>query len=155
MTNNHVIRTFYDAFQRKDVAGMIDCYAKDVVFNDPVFTNLSYQEVCGMWRMLVSSGKDLELTYKVLEENATSGVAEWTATYTFSKTGRKVVNRIYARFELKDGKILRHTDVFDFYNWSRQALGWSGLLFGKTNFLREKVQGSARASLVKYMQKNP
>ena len=108
-----------------------------------------------MWKMLVSSGKDLELTYKVLDENATSGAAEWTATYTFSKTNRKVVNRISAAFELKDGKILRHTDVFDFYNWSRQALGWSGLLFGKTNFLREKVQGSARASLVKYMQKNP
>ena len=39
------------------------------------------------------------------------------ATYTFSATGRTVVNRIRARFDFRDGKIVRHVDSFDLWRW--------------------------------------
>jgi ketosteroid isomerase-like protein len=153
MTGNQVINKFYDAFQRKDAATMKSCYAHSVIFNDPAFVNLNYEEVRSMWEMLIRRGKDLELSYTVLWETDTAAAAEWTATYTFSTTGRKVVNHIKASFEINEGKIVRHDDVFDFYTWSSQALGWMGYLFGGTKFLQGKVQRSARASLMKYMLK--
>ena len=42
------------------------------------------------------------------------GSAHWEADYTFSATKRKVHNVVDARFELRDGLIVKHTDVFDF-----------------------------------------
>jgi ketosteroid isomerase-like protein len=121
--NADLIHQFYTAFQQKDAAGMKACYGKDLVFNDPVFQNLSYIEANKMWEMLLRRGKDLELTFDNVRPTPTGCSADWEATYTFSQTGRKVVNRIHAQFEIMDGKITRHTDSFDFYKWARQAFG--------------------------------
>jgi hypothetical protein len=60
---------------------------------------------------------------------------------------------IDADFEFKDGKIFRHRDHFDFWRWSRMALGTSGLLLGWTPFLKNKVQTTAKARLRKFMEK--
>ena len=49
------------------------------------------------------------------------------------------------------GLIVQHRDSFDFWHWSRQALGAPGLLLGWTPFLRAKVQAQAKASLQKYL----
>ena len=43
------------------------------------------------------------------------------------------------------GKIVRHIDRFDFWRWSRMALGPAGLLLGWTPLLHKKVQAKARA----------
>jgi hypothetical protein len=53
----------------------------------------------------------------------------------------------------QDGKIVAHTDVFDFWRWSRQALGAPGLFLGWTSFLQRKVQGQAAKGLSEYEQK--
>ena len=37
---------------------------------------------------------------------------------------------ISTAYEFKDGKIIKHTDKFDFYRWSRQALGLMGWVLG-------------------------
>lgn len=128
------------------------CYAPDARFSDPVFRDLNYEETCAMWAMLVSAGKDLEVTFS--DVNTTGGgraSANWQATYTFSATGRKIVNNIQATFELQDGKIYRHQDQFNFYRWAQQAFGPTGYLIGWTPFFQKKVQASARRSLEKYM----
>ena len=83
------------------------------------------------------------------------GRAHWDARYTFSGTGRKVLNRIDARFEFRDGLIVRHVDNFDFWRWARQALGVPGWLLGGSSFLRHKVQARAAASLAAFVAKNP
>jgi ketosteroid isomerase-like protein len=151
--NQQLITTFYEAFQRKDVATMQACYADDAVFTDEVFQNLDAARTRKMWEMLIRRGKDLELTFSGIAANDTTGSANWTATYTFSQTKRPVVNHVRATFAFENGKIIRHTDHFDFYAWSRQALGLSGLLLGWTGFLRQKVQQSALKSLADYMLK--
>ena len=79
-------------------------------------------------------------------------VASRSARYTFSATGRKVLNRIDASFEFRDGLIVRHIDRFDFWRWSRQALGTPGLLLGWTGFLRGKVRAKAAASLAAFVR---
>lgn len=49
------------------------------------------------------------------------------------------------------GLIATHRDRFDFWAWSRQALGMPGLLLGWTPFLRSKVRATAAANLQKYL----
>lgn len=147
-----LLTDFYSAFQRRDAQAMAACYHPDAEFSDPAFPGLRGAQVTSMWRMLCERGKDLELTFRDVQADDHTGRAHWDARYSFSGTGRKVLNRIDAEFEFKDGKILRHTDRFDFWTWSRQALGPAGLLLGWTPLLRNKVRKTARASLDKYMR---
>lgn len=149
--NEELIRHFYTSFQNKDVKAMQDCYADSATFSDPVFTDLDAQQVRSMWAMLIKSGKDMQIEFKNISANATGGSAEWEAYYTFSATGNKVVNRIKASFLIENGKITKHTDHFNFYTWAKQALGFTGLLLGWTNFLRNKIRAKAKGNLKNFM----
>jgi hypothetical protein len=60
---------------------------------------------------------------------------------------RPVVNRISAQFYFQDGLIIRHTDDFDIWKWSKQALGLTGYLFGWTGFMQNKIHTNAILSL--------
>lgn len=151
--NEQLITSFYEAFQRKDYATMQVCYADRAVFSDEIFQNLDVAQTRAMWEMLIRRGKDLGLTFSNVEATATTGSAEWTAVYTFSQTKRRVTNHVKASFAFENGKITRHIDQFDFYTWSKQALGVSGLLLGWTGFMRDKVRQTARQSLLAYMKK--
>lgn len=146
-----IIHDFYSAFQQKDIEAMQACYAPDARFSDPVFPDLNYEETSQMWAMLVNAGKDLELSFSDVEAQGKYASAKWQATYTFSATGRKITNQISAAFELRNGKIYRHRDHFNFYRWAQQAFGPTGYLVGWTPFFQKKVQASARHSLQKYM----
>lgn len=151
--NESLITHFYTCFQNKDIQGMQDSYAEQAVFNDPAFGPLNAAEVRGMWAMLIGGSKDMRIESSNIQENAQNGTvsAHWDAYYTFSKTGNKVINRIDSLFVIQDGKILKHTDSFNFHTWAKQALGLSGLLLGWTSFLKNKVRKTAAASLQSYL----
>ena len=152
-TNKTLIEKFYSAFQKLDYGTMQDCYSDYPIFNDPVFGILEGDEVSAMWEMLCKNAKDFSLNYANIqlldEEYAT---CNWTATYTFSKTGRRVVNNIKAHMRIQNGKITEHTDYFDFWKWSRQALGISGWLLGWSGYLKNRVRFNALKSLRHYME---
>lgn len=152
--NTDVIAKFYSAFQKLDYAAMNSCYSYDIVFNDPVFGLLRGDEAKAMWEMLCKNAKDFSLTFANIqlldEEYAT---CNWTATYTFSKTGRRVVNNVKAFMRLQDGKIIEHSDGFKISKWAAQALGFKGALLGWTNFMKKKIQNNARKSLVVFIEK--
>jgi len=155
MNNKEVIERFYTAFQKLDYKMMQDCYSEDIIFSDPVFLVLRGNEVRAMWEMLCKNAKDFSLTFSDIElldeEYAT---CKWVASYTFSKTGNKVVNKIKAFMKLKDGKIIEHSDAFRLSTWIGQALGWKGVLFGWTGFMKRAVQRNARKNLESFMVKN-
>ncbi|MCP3137319.1 nuclear transport factor 2 family protein [Pyxidicoccus xibeiensis] len=152
--HSQLLTDFYSAFQRRDAQAMAACYHPDAEFSDAVFIGLRHGGVTSMWRMLLERGKDLEVTFRDVQADDRTGRAHWDARYTFSASGRKVLNRIDAEFEFRDGKILRHRDRFDFWTWSRQALGPMGLVLGWSPLLRNKVQFQARKSLEKYMKEH-
>jgi ketosteroid isomerase-like protein len=142
-----VIERFYGAFAAKDADGMEACYHPQVSFSDPVFTDLHGEDVMRMWRMLLSRSDDLEIVLGNHSADGTSGTAHWTARYTFSRTGRHVVNEIDASMRFEDGLIIEHRDSFDFWKWSRMALGPSGLLLGWTPMVRNKVRAQSKLML--------
>jgi GNAT superfamily N-acetyltransferase/ketosteroid isomerase-like protein len=149
--NNSIITKFYTAFANHDAENMASCYHKEVVFEDPVFGKLNYEEVISMWKMLLARSKGhLKIVFSDVKSDAHSGTAKWIATYKFSKTNRQVVNVIQASFQFKDGLIIKHTDTFDLWKWSQQALGFKGLLLGWTKFLQQKIQHQAQSNLQQY-----
>jgi ketosteroid isomerase-like protein len=144
-----VVERLYAAFDRRDGEAMAALYAPDGHFRDPVFGDLTGAEAGAMWRMLTRTARDLKV--ELPEHDATS--AHWIARYTFSATGRPVVNDVRATFRIENGLIADHVDEFSFWKWSRQALGTKGLLLGWTPFLRSKVGGTAKAGLDKFIAK--
>jgi len=151
--NEKLIDAFYSAFQSKDFKTMQECYADAATFSDPVFRNLDAIQVRAMWEMFCKNGKELEISYKNIISEGEIGLAEWTANYIFSKTGRKVTNHIKAEFVIRNGKILSHTDSFSLYKWSSQALGLPGMLLGWTPIIRNKVRATAMQSLEMFMKR--
>src|SRR5688572_8479639 len=108
--NEQLITNLYNAFQRRDGEAMAACYHPDATFSDPVFTDLRGAEPGNMWRMLCERGKDLQVTFRDVKADDTNGSAHWEATYSFSRSGRKVHNIIDSTFKFKDGKIIEHKD---------------------------------------------
>ena len=76
----------------------------------------------------------------------------WCATYTFSKTGRQVVNRIKAHMKIENGLIIEHSDAWSLHKWSQQALGFSGWLLGWAGFYRRKLKNGAKRNLMNFIQ---
>lgn len=147
------IEKFYAAFARLDAATMEACYAADARFDDEAFSLVGRERIGGMWRMLCDATKAKGMAHWKLDASAiTDRSAHWEAHYKFSATGRLVHNVIDAEFEFgPDGLITRHRDRFDFWRWSRQALGPAGWLLGWTPLMREKVRTTAAGNLDRFL----
>ena len=153
--NAAAIERFYRAFDACDAATMNELYAPDATFSDPAFGTLDGREVRAMWTMLTSQASDLTVVVRDVEADDETGSAHWTATYTFSATGRKVVNEIDARFRFRDGLAVEHHDAFSFFRWARQALGPAGLVMGSNPIGHSLVRKRARGQLDAFMAKQP
>jgi ketosteroid isomerase-like protein len=147
-----LLREFYSRFAARDAEGMARCYHPEVAFSDPVFPMLRGSEASDMWRMLLSRAADLQVTLDEAsaDGDGDGGRAQWTARYTFSRTGRPVVNHVEGMFAFRDGLIVRHYDRFSFWRWAAQALGPVGSALGWFAPLKWKVRKDAAASLEKY-----
>jgi hypothetical protein len=152
--NEQLIDAFYNAFAAGNYAAMQVCYARGVSFEDAVFT-LKGKEVGAMWHMLSEGGRDLQASHRDVHADDSTGRAHWEAIYTFSSTGRKVHNIIEAEFQFQAGRILVHHDHFNFWRWSSQALGPTGMLLGWSPMLHNRVRATARARLDKFIQSHP
>lgn len=136
-----LIKNFYQSLSDLDPEGMISNYHDEVEFEDPAFGKLKGERAKNMWRMLCNSQKGQHFKVSVSEISFDNGVGKalCRAEYFFGKTNRKVNNIISAEFRFRDGKIIEHRDRFDLHRWSRQALGFTGLLLGWTGFFKRKL----------------
>lgn len=132
---------------------MIACYRRDARFRDPVFGELDYERIAGMWRMLCERAHDLELELGEISSSGEAVVAHWNARYTFGKTGRKVHNRIISRFIFKDDLIAEQLDRFSLWRWSRMALGPAGVMLGWSFPIRSAIRRGAQGDLARYLEK--
>lgn len=147
------VERLYAAFTRLDGAAMATCYAPDAAFDDEVFSLRGREQVGAMWAMLCDAAKAMGSdVWKLEVSDVTERSAHWEATYRFSATGRIVHNIIDAEFEFDAaGLIARQRDRFDFWRWTRQALGAPGLLLGWTPMLRAKVRAQAAKGLARFI----
>ena len=154
MDNKALVEHFYSSFAKLDFRSMQECYSDDILFSDPVFLTLTGDQVRAMWQMLCSSARDWSLSWGEIEELDDEYVTcRWVAHYTFTPTGRKVVNHCKAYMRIRDGRIIEHSDAFRLSKWIGQAIGWKGVLFGWTSVMKKAVQRRARKRLDSYMAK--
>lgn len=156
--NRTTATRFYNAFAQLDPASMATCYAPGVRFQDEIFTLEGRDQVMAMWFMLCESlhanggRRDWKLNYRVVSVDPLATRLEWSARYHFGKAHRPVHNRIMATLRFDDsGLIAHHHDSFDFWRWSRQALGMPGVLLGWSPMLRHTVRARAQVGLDRYM----
>jgi ketosteroid isomerase-like protein len=155
LNNEQLIENFYNAFQKLDHKSMVSNYADDIVFFDPVFSLLEGDEVRAMWKMLCKNAKDFSLTYSnIVHLDEEYSTCQWVATYTFSKTGRKVINNGRAHMKFVNGKIIEHSDGFSLHKWSKQAFGLIGLLFGWNSYFQNRIKKQARKNLREFILNN-
>ncbi len=151
-TPAQLITKFYTSFQNLDAAGMNSCYSQDVVFFDPMFELLQANEARAMWKMLCKNARNFSLTFGNIQDlDDGYYTCDWVATYTFSRTGKKVVNNVKAHMKIEEGKITEHSDGFSLHKWSTQAMGLSGLLLGWNSFYQRKIKNSAKRNLLKFL----
>lgn len=151
--NEALITKFYTAFANADAQTMSECYHPNVHFVDPAFGLLKGEQVSDMWKMLIQKSKgNIKIEFSDIKADDFTGTAKWVATYNFSKTNRNVINRIGAEFAFQDGLIIKHTDIFDVWKWSKQAFGVTGYLLGWTGFFQKKIQEQALLSLKKFQE---
>ena len=148
MKNSELIRNFYQSFTDGNAKGMIACYHKDVTFQDPVFGRLEGEEALKMWEMLLSRRSDsTKMSFDNVETTIDGGTASWTAEYVYGEKKRNVINKVSARFVIKNGKIIEHIDSFDLWKWTQQAMGPVGYLLGWTPFMKAKIQKTTKQQL--------
>ena len=146
------IQALYSALHRHDGDAAAACYTDDAVFEDPAFGRLTGGAVKDMWRMLTERSGDLAVTlgdHGVAADGRT-GWAHWSATYTFTNTGRRVQNEIDARYTFSGGLISEQVDTFPLRRWGAQALGPKGAVLGLTPLLGRGVRKQARSNLADY-----
>ena len=159
--NEQTLTRFYTAFADLDADTMATCYAEDAIFDDPGFSLKGRREVAGMWRMLCAAAlgngrQDWKLTFREIKADEHRGRAVWEAHYQFSATKRQVHNIIGSDFTFTpEGLIATQRDHFDFWRWSRQALGLGGVMLGWTPFFQKQMRKQTRAALDRYLAKHP
>jgi ketosteroid isomerase-like protein len=152
--NEALLERLYAALNARDGAGAAACYAPDARFSDPVFPGLRGAEPGAMWRMLAERSADLSIELLERSADGERGSSHWRARYTFSQTGRPVVNDVHGSFRFADGLIAEHRDSFDFYKWARQALGPTGLLLGWSPPIKSAMRRRARVSLDEFLARD-
>jgi ketosteroid isomerase-like protein len=150
-SNRALIERLYEALDRGDGETMSACYAADARFEDPAFGELNGGEIGGMWRMLTSRATDLSVELRSNDADEATGSANWIATYTFTATGRPVVNDVQASFRFRDGLIVEHVDEFNFRRWARQAFGPAGNAIALLPPLRVRARKAAVKQLADFL----
>jgi SnoaL-like domain len=148
-----VLSKFYDAFNSLDARTMASLYHEKASFSDPAFPDLRGERIGMMWAMMCRRAKKFSLTYKILFADERKAQVEWQANYLYGGK-RKVENHILSTISLWDGLIVRQVDEFDFPKWAKQALGLPGILAGNTEWLRRKVQVTAKDQLDQFIIKH-
>ena len=153
--NSHIqlIKKFYTAFQQLDATAMNSCYSDDIVFFDPVFGLLKGTEAKAMWQMLCKNARNFSLTFgNITELDDEYCTCDWVATYTFSATGKTVVNKVKANMRFAGEKIIEHSDAFSVHQWSKQAFGITGTLLGWNSIFQNRIKHTAKKNLLRFMQ---
>ena len=115
-----VATEFFSAFQKTDTATFDKLYAPNATFKDPIYDLKNHDEVVHMWKSLFATGKDLKMTYEVLESSGDKAKVAWKADYKVF--GRPVHNEAVSELTVKNGQIVQQQDSWSWSKWAKQAL---------------------------------
>jgi ketosteroid isomerase-like protein len=153
--NEALLHRFFEALTQHDIDKIVACYDQQIIFSDPIFPILRGQDVVDMWRMLFLRNNDLQIIVNKITADNKGGHAAWQAQYTDTQTRRIVIYSVNTMFAFRDGLIIRQIDRFSFWQWSRQAFGLTGQLFGWSWPMKSLIRKKAMIALLGYQQPRP
>lgn len=150
-TPQETIMAFFEAYSRRNTGDMCNRYSSLIYYSDPVFGLLKDEQVIKMWQFRVANSNELSLIYGNISDRGDNYyTCEWTATYRFAPTGKKIIHKAKAYMKVEDGIITEHSDAYSFYKWIRQAYGISGWILGWSSVYKKRV----RKKLLEQLQIN-
>jgi ketosteroid isomerase-like protein len=153
--NAILLQRLFTSLNQHDHAAMADCYHLHAKFTDIAFDLRSRKQIHAMWHMICrpeGHAGNIAAMFNVVHADDRRGWVNLVDDYTFSSTGRKVINVIDSYFCFEDGLIVEQRDFCDPRAWAAMALaGVSGFLASQSHFLRSF---KARQMLHKFVEKH-
>ena len=114
-----VAHEFAEAFNRRDVDGLVGCFTGDATYNDLFYGHFRGPDgLRKLFDRMFAEGRDHVWTIDALAEGAGFVMAEWTFGFVVSdavprSAGRSLRFRGVSVFELRDGRCRAYREYFD------------------------------------------
>lgn len=106
-----VVERFADAFNRRDVEGLLACFTESATYHDLFYgPHAGAPALRGMFERMFREGRDYRWVMDVVVTDGRHAAAEWTFSYVVSEAiprsqGRRVQFRGMSLFELDGDRI--------------------------------------------------
>ena len=152
-SNILLLNTFFKSLKMNEYQQLNGCCSEHVVYFDPIFGLLERNKLIGLWEMLSKNAKGLTIDYgEIVPVDDEYYTCDWSITYYYPPTGRKVQSSIKSYFLLKEGKIEEYSNAYSIHDWSKQAIGFTGWLFGWNRFFQQSIKNKAQKALISFLQ---
>jgi steroid delta-isomerase-like uncharacterized protein len=113
-----IVQRFADAFNRRDVSGLLDCFTEDATYHDVFYGPHAGPALRGMFERMFHEGRDYHWSMDTVVEDGPRAAAEWTFRYVVGPAiprseGRPVRMQGMSLFELDGGRIRRYREYTD------------------------------------------
>jgi steroid delta-isomerase-like uncharacterized protein len=115
----NLVERFAEAFNRRDVDGLLACFTGDATYRDLFYGPHAGQAALrGMFERMFREGRDYRWQMDAIVMDAHRAAAEWTFGYTATAAvprseGRRVRMAGMSIFDLEDGKIRAYREYSD------------------------------------------
>ena len=148
--NAQLIESLYSAIRDNEPNRAAACYSESARYEDIAFRLEGRKSISDMWRLVCS--REVKVVFDSIVADDNQGTGHWVFRYTFSETGKQVVNDMHSHFSFRDGLIVDHHDKGDAVSWAKQAYFFpKSFLVGHIGPLR---RFGARKKLEEFIQKD-
>jgi steroid delta-isomerase-like uncharacterized protein len=115
----NLVERFAEAFNRRDVEGLLACFTEDATYRDLFYGPHTGQAALrGMFERMFREGRDYRWQMDAIVMDADRAAAEWTFGYTATAAvprseGRRVRMAGMSIFDLEDGRIRDYREYSD------------------------------------------
>ena len=115
----NLVEQFAEAFNGRDVDGLLACFTEDATYRDPFYGPHTGQVALrGMFERMFREGRDYRWQMDAIVMDAGRAAAEWTFGYTATAAvprseGRRVRMSGMSIFDLEDGRIRDYREYSD------------------------------------------
>ncbi len=142
-----LVKDYYQALNNGDYKKLSKLYHKKASYNDPIFS-FQGKEILALWYTSTRPEMNMKAVIHAIEEEKDVVKTEWTVSYTIPTLKKRISLNEIGVFRFEENKIIAHSDDYSFYDWCKQAFGLIGVVFGWSNWLKQKVQRQARKSVL-------